>query len=229
MKKIAFIPSREDLPPSKLTSSLQSAGWEVCLLSGYSNIFEAFKKGIDLHNITAEDRVILCHDDIEILTDAKYFNKFIEDKLSLKDTGFVGVAGTCMLKHSGVWWEGVNQPLSPTNALAGIVYHGSPGNMRETYYGTCQRVAVMDGLFLATTGKVLHSIALNKPSYFKGDWDFYDIFYTSQAFIKGLKNYVVPIHVVHNSPGEIKDKEGWHLNREAFVRKFDAHLPLVVK
>tara|TARA_R110000737_G_scaffold309737_1_gene318175 strand:+ start:85 stop:192 length:108 start_codon:yes stop_codon:yes gene_type:complete len=35
--------------------------------------------------------------------------------------------------------------------------------------------------------------------------------------------------VVHNSPGEIKDKEGWHLNREAFVRKFDEHLPLVVK
>ena len=96
MKKIAFIPSREDLPPSPLSAYFHRAGWEVCLLSGYSSIFEAFAKGREMHNIGPKDKIILCHDDIEILTDPIYFNEFLDSKLDASDTGFVGIAGTCI-------------------------------------------------------------------------------------------------------------------------------------
>ena len=229
MKKIAFIPSREELPPPKLTAYLQRAGWEVCLLSGYSSIFEAFTAGRDLHKVGPKDKVILCHDDIEILTDPEHFNTFLDLRLRESDTGFVGVAGTCLFKHSGVWWEGLNQSPGHLNPLTGLVYHGTPGKMRETYYGPCGRAAVLDGVFLATTGKVLNTISLKKPKFFTGDWDFYDIFYTGQTYLKKLKNYTVPIQVVHSSVGEINGKEGWHKNREAFVRNFSDKLPFSVR
>ena len=229
MKKIAFIPSREELPPPKLSSYLKRAGWEVCLLSGYNSIFEAFDKGRELRNIGPKDKVILCHDDIEILTAPAHLNSFLDSRLEAADTGFVGVAGTCLFKHSGVWWEGLNQAPGHLNPLTGLVYHGAPGKMRETYYGPCGQAAVLDGVCLATTGKVLNTISLKKPKFFTGDWDFYDIFYTGQTYLKNLKNYTVPIHITHSSIGQTAGKDGWHENRDAFVRKFSDKLPFAVK
>jgi|ETNvirenome_6_85_1030632.scaffolds.fasta_scaffold00393_16 hypothetical protein len=228
MKKIAFIPSRENLPPPHLSEYLQNAGWQVCLLSGYSSIFEAYSDAITLHDIKAKDKVIMCHDDIDIMTDKKYFNMFIDEKLDNSDTGFVGVAGTCLLKHSGVWWEGLNQPPGHLNPLSGLVYHGKPGTMRETYYGTCGQVSVLDGVFLATTGRVLHTISLKKPKFFTGDWDFYDIFYTAQTYLKDLKNYTIPISLIHNSPGDTRGRDSWHENKNAFIRHFSDKLPFSV-
>ena len=56
----------------------------------------------------------------------------------------------------------------------------------QHYYGKPDQVVCMDGLFLAASGKVLREIGLDKPEYFEGDWDFYDIHYTVSAHKKRL-------------------------------------------
>ena len=66
-----------------------------------------------------------------------------------------------------------------------------------------------------------------KPFYFEGDWDFYDIYYTSKAIRKGYRNYVIELDVLHNSKGDLGGRDSWHKNREAFIKKND--LPLKIK
>ena len=78
-------------------------------------------------------------------------------------------------------------------------------------------MAVLDGLFLAAKRRVLDDIKLSKPEYFEGEWDFYDIHYTSQAFLKGYTNKVMDINILHNSIGELVGRDSWHKNREAFI------------
>jgi hypothetical protein len=95
-----------------------------------------------------------------------------------------------------------------------------------TQYGPYEKTIVLDGVFLATTGAVLNSIQLSKPKKFTGEWDFYDIFYTFQAHLKGFNNKVIPLNILHKSLG--KPRDSWDLNRQAFIELFDKHLPCVI-
>ena len=201
---------------------------QVSILSNYKSIFEALCTGMKNANILADDYVILCHDDIEILTNAKDFNLFIHSNLEKQDVGFLGVAGTRMLKNSCVWWEDLNKNTEYMNPLSGFVLHGKKeGAMYGSWYGPYGHVAVLDGLFLCAKGSTLNSINLKKPKFFEGDWDFYDIYYTTQATLKGKKNYTIPIQVIHESIGDLVGRESWHKNRLSFSNTFSEHLPLV--
>lgn len=232
MKKIALIPSREEMPNPDLSAFLTKAGWKPIFLSGYSNIFEAFSEGLKLADVGPKDYVIMCHDDIDILSKESFFNQTLETLLQKSDTGFIGVAGTRMLTKSAVWWESMNgnaSAMSHLNPLSGFVTHGTLDKNHTTWYGPHGQVAVLDGVFLCAKGSVANQIKISTPKNFKGGWDFYDLFYTAQAHLKGFKNYTVPIHLIHKSLGEFKSKEGWHLNREAFQETFNKHFPLIVK
>jgi len=229
MKKLAFIPSRENISPPVLSKFLESAGWEVVLLSNYDSIFNAFSEGVKKHNVLANDLVIFCHDDIEILTNEENFNFFIEKELKHENVGFVGVAGTKLFKNSGVWWEDLNKETGYMNPLSGMVLHGDKREkMHVNFYGTYGDVTVLDGLFLAARGSTINTINLTKPSFFSGDWDFYDIYYTTQTFLKGKKNRTIPIQLIHQSVGELAGRDSWHDNRKAYINHYHDKLPLVV-
>jgi len=109
----------------------------------------------------------------------------------------------------------------------GFVYHGEDILKADsTYFGPPGRVVCLDGLFLAAKGKTLRDIGLQKPSYFEGDWDFYDIHYTVAAHLKRYHNKVVPITLLHNSYGELAGRDSWHKNRLAFISNTD--LPIII-
>jgi hypothetical protein len=166
----------------------------------------------------------MCHDDIEILTDPEVFKNIIVNTCLKVDTGFIGVAGTTHLTENAVWW---NQDIWRQGKHRGHVYHGSDILTADsTYYGrpNMERVVCMDGLFLAASGRVLRDVGLDKPEYFEGDWDFYDIHYTVTAHKKKYKNHVVPISLLHNSKGELAGRDSWHKNREAFIK--NTQLPI---
>jgi len=231
MKKLAFIPTREQ-KTYPVASYLEDVGFEVHLLVNKKSIFDAYTEAIKEFSVKPDDIVILCHDDIEILTDKSIFNTILETKLEDKKTGFIGVAGTQMLTRSGVWWDGMSNVglHHHLNPLKGCVYHGDTINdLHPTFYGSFGRAVVMDGLFLAAKGRTLFTIGTTKPSYFSGDWDFYDILYTFKAFKHGLNNLVVPIQVLHHSHGEGVQKNSWIANREAFINKFTDHVPASIK
>jgi len=229
MKKVAFIPTRDGKIKKTLRDFFDSAKWKIVPLQKYDDIFSAFDDGVKTEDVLADDYVIFCHDDIEILTNPKDFNLFIEKNLEDSNSGFVGVAGTRFLRATAVWWEG-ESPTNHMNSLAGSVYHGDKKKeIYQTYFGPLGDVAVMDGLFLAAKGRTVNTIQLKKPKTFTGKWDFYDIFYTSQAHLKGLRNRVIPLDIIHYSKGEIKGKTSWYENREAFQELFKDNLPMYVE
>tara|TARA_R100000458_G_scaffold41666_1_gene39379 strand:- start:1262 stop:1951 length:690 start_codon:yes stop_codon:yes gene_type:complete len=227
MRKIAIIPSKTPNIPKSLETYFEKAGWELYIMDGCSSIFEAYEKGINEANVSIKDYVIMCHDDIHILTNPEDFNSIIEGFLQKYKIGFAGVAGTKQFLESAVWWDGLQNPVQ--SHLSGFIYHGTNlMNMRATYYGETGRVAVLDGVFLACKGSTLRSIKLSKPEDFKGDWDFYDIYLTLQAHMKGLDNYTMPLQILHKSLGETAGKEGWHYNKEAIKARLWQKFPICI-
>jgi hypothetical protein len=214
---------------TKLLEYFERCGITSKLLIGSSSIFEAYSKGVDSFNPSLDDIVILCHDDIEVLTDPKLFTRLLEKKLSDSNTGFVGVAGTSKFTKSGVWWD---MAVWKQALHSGMVFHGP--NIEDedidcTYFGKTGQVVVLDGLFMAATVRTLRNISLEQPKSFEGAWDFYDIYYTFQAHVKKLKNYTLPIQLRHESYGELAGRDSWHKNRTAFLQRMDKYLPATTK
>ena len=166
----------------------------------------------------------MCHDDIEILTDPELFIRIIVKSLLDKKTGFVGVAGTTHLSEDAVWW---NHRLWQQGKHRGFVYHGNDIlSADSTYYGKPDRVVCLDGLFLAAKGSTIKTVTLDKPEYFEGGWDFYDIHYTVSAHEKKYHNKVIPLNILHNSKGELVGRDSWHKNRQAFINR--KNLPIII-
>ena len=225
MRKIALIPTRDESNVS-VVSYLEDCGFEVHLLIDQKSIFSAYKEKVNTLKLMKDDLVILCHDDIKILTDKTIFLELLENTLAKPGVGFVGVAGTRILNNDGVWWSGLQNPASK-DWLSGAVYHGKEvSSMQLTYFGPTSKVVVLDGVFLAAKGKTLNSIGLGKPKPFSGEWDFYDIWYTYQATKKKLSNFTVPISILHASPGELQGRDSWHANKKAFVENADLPMSL---
>ena len=166
-----------------------------------------------------EDIIILCHDDLKIHSSKAEFISALA-KCVNKRTGVVGLAGTANLGEDSVWW---NQERWRQGFHRGSVKHQNP-EVHETYYGPHGRVVALDGLFLAARKEVWDHISLEKPTYFEGNWDFYDIHYTTKAHELGYHNFTIPIEVIHESSGELVGRDSWHKNREAFIS--NTKLPL---
>ena len=178
------------------------------------SIFAGYQKAFTDNDVQDDDIVILCHDDIEILSSPWVLKQCLMETLK-HDAGFIGVAGTKKLTEDAIWW---NQNVWRSGGHSGIVWHGEDIMSSDTtYYGQHGRVVVMDGLFLAASGKTLRSVGLSQPGYLPGGWDYYDIHYTLTAHKQGLKNKTVPLNILHNSKGELAGRDSWHANREAFI------------
>jgi len=231
--RYALIPTKKAPPLGdgyEIEKYLTAAGWNVIYLENKKSIFDAYNEIIKT-TVKPEDYVIMCHDDISILTDKKVFNDLLNTYLDDEEVGFVGVAGTQFLPVNAVWWNDAskyNPNSGPMNPLKGMVYHGnSIYEMTPSFYGHHGQCVVLDGLFLAAKGETLLNIYLGKPEVFEGDWDFYDIYYTIQTHLGGKKNMCMPITVLHKSIGQMK--EGWYKNREAFIKMYRGALPIVIK
>ena len=206
---------------AKLSKYLGRCGISTKFLVNQKSIFDGYADAFDKFEVKDDDIVIMCHDDIEILTDPELFKNIIVKSCMKVNAGFVGVAGTTHLSQNAVWWD---QRLWGSQKHRGHVYHGHDVmESSSTYYGPPGRVVCMDGLFLAARGSLIKEIGLRKPEYLKGEWDFYDIYYTTRAHYKGYENQVVPISVLHNSHGT--PREPWEQNRQAFIK--NNRLPIV--
>ena len=209
----------------KLINFLCSCGIGVYLLSGAKSIFKGYTGAFEKIDPQDDDIMIFCHDDIEIRDTPQQFLDKLTQALELPETGFVGPAGTTKLTQNAVWWD---QDTWKEGKHRGKVSHLDPQNREyATYYGEPDDVVVLDGLFLAAKPKVIRDVGLQKPDYFEGEWDFYDIHYTSQAFLKGYTNKALDLNILHNSRGELVGRDSWHKNREAFIA--NNTLPLEIK
>jgi len=209
----------------KLMSFLCSARIKILILSNAKSIFSAYYGAYNHINPTEDDIMIFCHDDVEIREDPIEFVGKLKNIFSSPEVGFVGAAGTTCLGPDAVWWD---QTRWQQAKHKGKVTHIDPqGREYQTPYGPPGDVVALDGLFLAAKKNVLEAVGLEKPEYFEGEWDFYDIYYTTQAFLKGFTNKVMDINIFHNSRGELVGRDSWHKNREAFIENND--FPIEIK
>jgi hypothetical protein len=221
----SFICSKDDnYKPTAvhLFNYLTDAGIKVKSLIGKNSIFSAYKEGLEKVNPKDDDIIILCHDDIEIMCPPSTLFLHLNKCQSLPECGFIGVAGTRNFDLPCVWWN-----WDKKYDHSGGVYHGTMLNRYWTNFGPYGEVVVLDGVFLACTGKTLRSIKLEQPEAFSGNWDFYDIYYTFQTHINGKKNYTVPITIRHESPGT--PRESWDSNRREFIKMYNEQLPKKVE
>ena len=231
MKIYAIICTRtKELKPvtSGLLHTLSSFGVDVKVLANQDSIFSAYKKGLEMCHASAKDIVIFCHDDIQLLNGNTDFHAALGKCLE-EETGIVGPAGTACLGSTAVWWD---KELWRKGYHRGGVDHVSDIHNNErliqnTHYGPYGQVVALDGLFLAARKEVWDTIGLQKPPYFEGLWDFYDIHYTTTAHKLNYKNYAVPIRLIHLSTGQLVGRDSWHKNREAFIKQTE--LPLTLK
>jgi hypothetical protein len=218
---------RNEVSPTtnKLVSFLCACNIAVYILSKADSLFSAYKGAFEKVNPDPEDITIFCHDDIEIRESPEVFVAKLKEALEPPEMGFVGPAGTMQLGTDAVWWD---QTRWQRGKHRGTVFHIDPqGKEYKTHYGEPGDVVVLDGLFLAAKRRVIDEIGLEKPKYFEGEWDFYDIHYTSQAFLKGFTNKVVGLNILHNSRGELVGRDSWHKNREAFIANNELPLELI--
>ena len=209
----------------KLLTFLCAANVKIFMLSGAKSIFSAYQGAFEKINPEKEDITIFCHDDIEIRENPQDFVEKLKNSFSSPEIGFVGAAGTMSLGPDAVWWD---QERWQQAKHRGVVTHIDPkGKEYVTPYGAPGDVVTLDGLFFAAKRKVIDAVGLDKPDYFEGEWDFYDIHYTSQAFLKGFTNKVMDIKIFHNSRGELVGRDSWHKNREAFIANNDLPIEII--
>jgi len=207
----------------KLNAFLTGAGWEVHFIKHAESMLAALRSGVEECGVLAEDYVIFCHDDIEILNNIEYFNGILNSKLSDPTTGFTGIAGTAVLTSIINWFACSQQH----NSGGGVVYHGKDyETMYITPFGGARNVVTLDGCFLATKGSTLHSISLRAPASWKSAWHHYDTFLTLQCFIKKKVNKISPISIRHASGGDYNALYQEDIPRVA--ASFANHLPAIV-
>jgi hypothetical protein len=209
--------SREDisLTTDKLLNFLTKCGIQVLLISGAKSLFKAYQGAFEKSNAKSDDIVIFCHDDIEIRETPSIFVEKLKNNLNKDMVAFTGPAGTTCLGEDAVWWE---QGRWQQGLHKGKVTHINPQKRPYlTYYGPPDDVVALDGLFLAAKAKIIKEIGLQKPDFFEGEWDFYDIHYTTTAFLKGYYNTILDIDIIHHSRGELVGRDSWHKNRAAFI------------
>ena len=220
--------SREDISPTAhaLMNYYSSVGVQTLLMCNQASIFSAYASAFKKVNPDPEDMFIFCHDDIEVHEAKEDFLDKLKEETEPTDVGFVGPAGTTYLGEDAVWWD---HNKWREGKHRGRVFHVHPETKGpvDTLYGFPGPVVVLDGLFLAARARTISQIGLDKPEYFEGKWDFYDIHYTSKAFLEGFTNKAVDIKIIHHSLGELAGRDSWHKNREAFISKTE--LPLQIK
>ena len=181
------------------------------------SMFEGYKSGFDaLQPVADDDIIVMCHDDIEIITDGNDYTKLLEEYLADPKVGFVGVAGTTYLDKDAVWWD---MSRRQKGLHSGFVFQGV--RVRDSYpnwFGPWRNVVALDGCFIATKARTMRKIGFEKPKQFPGNWDFYDLHYTITAYNEGYINKTLPIIILHNSSGELEGRDGWEANRKEFQK-----------
>ena len=209
----------------KLFRFLVECNIQLTVMSGASSIFKAYEGAFERLSPDDNDIIIFCHDDIELREDPVQFVDKLRRLCALPETGFVGPAGTTHLSENAVWWD---QTIWQAGGHRGKVWHlGEMNRPYLTEYGPPDDVVALDGLFLAARADVIRKIGLEKPKYFEGEWDFYDIHYTTSAFKEGFVNKVIDLNILHNSRGELVGRDSWHKNRLAFIENNE--LPIKIE
>lgn len=148
--------------------------------------------------------------------------KWLDITLSLAsrmDTGIIGVAGALGMLPETAWWYYPD--------LSGAVAHTNEGNdVRFNAYGHYGRVAVLDGLCLMLR-RGAYDLMGEPPAVLNG-FHFYDMDLSLRAHFAGLKNWTVPLLLLHESGGVPPVDQRWKEDHRRFLAAYEDRLPVHV-
>jgi GT2 family glycosyltransferase len=167
-----------------------------------------------------DETLCFCHDDVAI--NDYWWVSVVE--LGLMRYDIVGVAGNTQLNpdHAS-WCHTVKDPQSGGNylvdkTLSGMIAQGAqwPAE-RVDYFGPCQEVKLLDGVFLAVKGKTLLETGLRFDEDF--NFHFYDLAFCRRALNLSLRLGTIPLSLTHNSLGKMDAT--WRADLNRYRAKYD--------
>ncbi len=192
--------------------TLCGSPYELIRIDDAKSLSEGYNRGVAKARFNT---VVLCHDDIDLLSDDALANILHK---ALHEFDVVGVAGARVLK-SAFWLNG-----GPSNS-AGLVIHGPAGQTDApfsiNYYDNSTDrsipVQALDGVFIAAKKQVFDSIRFD-PDVFDG-FHLYDIDFTYRCHLAGLRIGVCKdLLLVHSSVGNFGND--WLRYEARFHKKF---------
>ena len=226
MRIYASIPSKTS-ENTEIIRQLRDLKVSVDQVVGEKDIFSAHKRGLKNcveSGAKDDDVLILCHDDVEIISGKKYFMECM--KKAYESEELHGVAGTKRLREDAIWWNSMKFPQE----TAGCVFHGKDWeDCFCTFYGKPSYVAAIDGLFMYAKVSVWKRIFESITEGEINGWNFYDLRYCMSAIKNGIPVYVSALRLLHYSMGEVGNREDWHIERNKFLKDYSHMLPLAVR
>jgi len=184
---------------------------------------KVYNKAIDFAIKENLDHIILCHDDI-ILENFDYEKL----KVHFETYDVLGVAGASQINlKQPALWHLLGGGFGSGN-LHGAVAHIDGHQKSMTAFGPYPHPAiVMDGVFLAISRKAFKKIRFDESC--PAGFHFYDIAYTLDASLAGLKCGVVDAYITHASPGLQSFTDDWKAGQDWFMEKYDKYAGKIVK
>jgi GT2 family glycosyltransferase len=175
--------------------------FEVLEQEGYSSMAGGYNVGVAQ---ATSEVLVFTHSDVRLWAGRGLWEQMIWELANSPKLGFVGVAGTTQLGDQGCWWMGGDK--------RGAVVHQQDGAQYMSAFGPYGKAVVMDGVFLATTPRVMRQLGEWNPDL---GFHLYDIEITLRAHLAGYYNRVIPLPLLHGSVGEVND--AWQESRRKFL------------
>lgn len=178
---------------------------------------QVYNKAIDFAIKENCDHIVLCHDDI-ILENFDYEKL----KKHFETYDVLGVAGASQITvQEPALWHLMGGGFGSGN-LHGAVAHLHGGKKSMTAFGPYpQQCVIMDGVFLAISRKAFKKVRFDEDC--PAGFHFYDLAYTLDASLAGLKCGVVDAYITHASPGLREFTQDWKDGQEWFLNKYEKY------
>ena len=201
-------PERAARARASLSRALRDTDVTFEVVTDARSLAEAYNRILDA---ARTERVILCHDDIEVVTPA--LDAALARAFARADV--VGVVGADRVAGPAVLWAGHPHLHGQVAYPRGDAFEAAPMSLRR---GLVTGMQALDGVFLAIgPGARAHRFDART---FDG-FHFYDLDFTYRAHLAGLRLAVTTdVVLVHDSEGNFG--EDWKKYAERFLEKFPA-------
>lgn len=233
---IGFITvTKEPCRVTRLEESLRAtfgesdgSNWTLRVVDGHRHdLFSGYNAGAAQ---SSGDILVFLHDDVLVLGNRLAFDKPLA-LLQEPTTGFIGVIGANRVNLQGTWWGDMPQQQAFAYCRGEVMV---PDTVAPNVFGINSFVwsdslgvfglaLVVDGVFLMCRRQTFEKLGGFDAATFQG-FHFYDVDMTLRASFAGLKNYVAPIPIYHESLGKYDD--AWEAQRQKFVTKWAGKLPV---
>jgi hypothetical protein len=181
------------------------------LAAVYNGFVEKYKD-----YITPDTAVVFTHDDA-------YINcSDIHERLTsgFKSYDVIGVAGSKSANiKSPALWHLMSDRADHVGAAAHPIVAGDMSKYFISSFGPMpSRALLIDGLFIATTGKVLDKVKFDESN--PARFHYYDLSFSLDCNKAGFKIGVCDIPIIHMSPGLSNPDPEWKSGEDWFINKW---------